>query len=103
MSAAHDQPPPALPRAVALRYDRGPSGPRDDVPAVVARGRGRIAEQILALARRNGIPVRSDPDLVALLSTCDPGTALPVELYSAVAELLVWLYRSGGGAPAERG
>jgi len=95
MSAPQSETPAPLPRAVALRYERRPGGPEDDVPAIVARGRGRIAEEILALARRHGIPVRSDPDLVALLATCDPGTSIPTELFTAVAELLVWLYRSG--------
>jgi len=79
---------------VALRYDRTEQRTPDEVPRVVARGRGQVAESILALAREHGIPVREDPDLVALLATCEPGAAIPTELYTAVAELLVWLYRT---------
>ncbi len=45
-------------------------------------------------AGEHGIPVRSDPDLVALLAICQIGAEIPTELYTAVAELLVWLYRA---------
>ena len=76
-------------RAVALHYDR--AGGR--VPQVSAAGRGLVAEQILALAREHGIPVREDADLVHLLAACDVGDDLPVELYEAVAEVLTFLYR----------
>ena len=94
MRSPEGAPLPALPRAVALRYDRKTPGVRDEVPRLVARGRGLVAESILALAREHGVPVREDPDLVALLATCEPGAAIPTELYTAVAELLVWLYRT---------
>jgi flagellar biosynthesis protein len=76
-------------KAVALRYSREEQG----APHVVARGRGRIAERILALARENGVPVQEDPDLVQLLAACDPGEEIPVEVYSVVAELLTYLHR----------
>ena len=32
--------------------------------------------------------------LVALLACCEPGTPIPTELYTAVAELIAWLYRT---------
>jgi flagellar biosynthesis protein len=108
MSSLEADPAPALPRAVALRYDASGAAGRDDVPRVVAAGQGRLAEAILALAREHGVAVRSDPDLVALLATCEPGAPIPTELYTAVAELLVWLVRTNAalddaGAPSEGG
>lgn len=55
-----------------------------------------MAERILALAAEHGIPVHEDTDLVALLSACDLGDEIPVELFTAVAELLSYLYRVNG-------
>jgi flagellar biosynthesis protein len=78
---------PAL--AVALRYARAHAS----APQVVASGRGEIAERILAFARASGVPVREDSDLVELLSACDVGETIPVELFEAVARLLTALYR----------
>jgi flagellar biosynthesis protein len=77
------------PRAAALRYERASAS----APRVVALGRGDVARRILELAREHDVPVREDRDLVQLLSACDVGAEIPVELYSAVAELLAWLYR----------
>lgn len=51
---------------------------------------------MLALAERHGVAVRKDRDLVELLSRCDPGDQIPPELYAAVAQVLVWLYRCNG-------
>ncbi len=77
------------PRAVAVKYD----GRSMAAPNLVAKGRGEVARRILALAEKHGIPVRQDGDLVELLSVCDLGEEIPVELYAAVAELLAYLYR----------
>ena len=78
--------------AVALRYDRG----EDRAPSVVAKGRGEVAEKILAIAQEHDIPVRSDPDLLNLLSACELGDQIPEELFGAVAEVLAFLYRVNG-------
>lgn len=78
-------------QAVALRYDGG------GAPELVAKGKGAIAEAILASALANGVPVREDADLLELLSACDLGQEIPLELYTVVAELLTYLYRLNGG------
>lgn len=75
-------------KAVALRYD--PS--QESVPKVIAKGSGRIAENIIELAQEHGIPVRSDPDLVEVLSTLKINEEIPSSLYIAVAELLAFVY-----------
>lgn len=74
--------------AVALAYAGGNSAPR-----VVAKGRGLIAEAIIARAQEHGIYVHESPELVALLMQVDLDTRIPPQLYVAVAELLAWLYR----------
>lgn len=74
--------------AVALAYKPGDSAPR-----VVAKGRGLIAEEIIARAKEHGIFVHESPELVALLTQVDLDTRIPPQLYVAVAELLAWLYQ----------
>lgn len=76
-------------KAVALKYEAAARA----APEVVASGRGRIAEQIIALAEANGIYIKQDPDLVEVLSRLDIGEAIPPELYMVVAEILAFVYR----------
>lgn len=74
--------------AVALRYDAG-----DAAPHVAAKGRGLMAEEIIRRARDAGIFVHEAPELTALLMQVDLDRRIPPALYTAVAELLAWLYR----------
>lgn len=74
--------------AVALTY-----APGEPAPRVVAKGRGLIAEEIIARAREHGIYVHESQELVALLMQVDLDARIPPQLYVAVAELLAWLYR----------
>lgn len=77
------------PVAVAVRYD----AEKESSPRVVATGKGMIAEKILELARQHEIPIHHDPDLVELLAQVELFDEIPPELYTAVAEVLVWVYR----------
>lgn len=74
--------------AVALKY-----APGDAAPKVVAKGRGLIADEIIARAKAHGVYVHESPELVTLLSQVDLDNHIPPTLYIAVAELLAWLYR----------
>ena len=74
--------------AVALKY-----APGAEAPLVVAKGRGLIADEIIARAKEHGIYVHESPALVALLAQVDMDQHIPPELYVVVAELLAWLYR----------
>jgi flagellar biosynthesis protein len=74
--------------AVALAY-----APGDAAPKVIAKGRGLIAEEILARAQQHDIYVHQSAELVALLMQVDLDAHIPPQLYVAVAELLAWLYR----------
>lgn len=80
---------PSRSKAVALRYD----DLRDPAPRVIAKGQGKIAEKILEVARRCGVPVHEDPDLVEVLAKVDLEQVVPPVLYQAVAEVLAFLYR----------
>lgn len=72
-------------------------------PSVVAKGRGLLAETIIAHARDAGVYVHESPELVSLLMQVDLDQRIPPQLYLAVAELLAWIYRlehGGDGLPS---
>jgi flagellar biosynthesis protein len=74
--------------AAAIKYDDR----KDAAPTVIAKGRGTIAEKIIALAKKNNVPIKNDPALVQILSKLDIDEQIPVELYKAVAEILAFVY-----------
>ena len=74
--------------AIALAYSQTESAPR-----VVAKGKGLVAEQIIAKAKEHGVYVHESPELVALLTQINIDEHIPPQLYMAIAELLAWLYR----------
>ncbi len=82
-------------QAIALTYDAG-----DYAPKVVAKGRGLIAEQIIARAKEHEVFVHESKDLVALLMQVDLDDHIPPALYQAIAEILAWLYRLERGEVA---
>ena len=75
--------------AVALRYepDKRPT------PYVTALGQGLMAERLIEEAKRHGVPIRENPDLVQILMELDLGQEIPPSLYQAVAETLIFVYR----------
>lgn len=74
-------------QAHAVGYDPGEPAPR-----LLAAGQGRVAERIIELARELHIPVRSDPDLSAVLQALDTGSYIPEQLYQAFALILAGIY-----------
>ena len=81
------------PRAAALRYQ--PEAPfQDAAPRLVAKGQGLLAERILEEARKHGVSISKDPDLLAALEPLDVDRLIPPELFQAVAILLAALYRA---------
>lgn len=76
-------------QAAALSYDPNAAG----APILKAKGKGLVAEQIIATARENGIPVQEDPGLVELLGQLEINESIPEDLYQAVAEVFAYIYR----------
>jgi flagellar biosynthesis protein len=76
-------------KAVALGYEPN----KDDAPRVLASGKGKIAEQIIEIAKKNDIPIQDDPILTAALMEIDINKTIPPELYRVVAEVLSYIYR----------
>ncbi|MCX5845014.1 MAG: EscU/YscU/HrcU family type III secretion system export apparatus switch protein [Deltaproteobacteria bacterium] len=74
--------------AAALKYD-----PQEDAaPVMTAKGRGAIAEKIISIAKKNGIPIKEDPNLVQILSKLEIDEQISPVLYKAVAEILAFVY-----------
>jgi flagellar biosynthesis protein len=76
--------------AVALHYDK------TGAPRVVAKGRGSIGEKIIEIAKAHDIPIEENEVLAGALSNVELGDEIPVELYKAVAEVLVFILRLSG-------
>jgi flagellar biosynthesis protein len=76
--------------AVALHYDK--SG----APRVVAKGRGGIGKKIIEIAKAHDIPIEENEVLAGALAHVELGDEIPVELYKAVAEVLVFVLRLSG-------
>lgn len=85
-------------RAVALRYDRD----RSASPQIVASGRNEVAERIVTKAHENGVFVHEDRELVNVLEQLPLGQDIPEELYSAVAEILVFVYQLENRTPGSK-
>jgi flagellar biosynthesis protein len=76
--------------AVALHYDK------TGAPRVVAKGRGSIGEKIIEIAKAHDIPIEENEVLAGALANVELGDEIPVELYKAVAEVLVFVLRLSG-------
>lgn len=89
--------------SVALKYDAEKMG----APVVVAKGRGELALKIRELAKEHGVPMLEAPPLArALYKHCELEQSIPAALYTAVAEVMAYVYqldawmKSGGLPPA---
>lgn len=77
-------------QVVALKYDPE----QQSTPILVAKGRGLLADKIVAKANEHGVPIQEDASLVEVLSQLDIDQEIPSELYTLVAEVLSFIYRS---------
>jgi len=82
-------------QAVALAYGKNP------VPVVTAKGDDDLAWRMIDEARKQGVFISEDPQLLALLSRLDVDQEIPQELYTAVAVVLSWVYWLKGMRPGD--
>ncbi|MFR8069374.1 MAG: flagellar biosynthesis protein FlhB [Clostridium sp.] len=76
--------------AVALKYD----STRHRAPVVVAKGVDEAALRIVKAGEEHGVYITENKPLArALYSACKLDQEIPAELYGAVAEVLVYLYK----------
>ena len=64
------------------------------IPKIVAAGYGKLAEQILEIAFKNGVKVREDKELAQILAAITLESAIPSEALVAVAEILAYVYKA---------
>ncbi len=70
--------------AVAISYKPGMAA-----PVVVAKGKDKIAERIIAAAREAGVPLVENPPLARqLYKMVEVGDVIPEDLFATVAEVL---------------
>lgn len=82
--------------AVALKYQQGEAS---TTPTVIAKGFGELAQEIVDLAKQNGVLVHEDPYLSDFLATLDLGQEIPDQLYHIIAELIAFSYVLQGKFP----
>jgi flagellar biosynthesis protein FlhB len=75
--------------AAAIYYERGKSS----APVIVAKGRNLIAEQLKQIAREEGIPIIRNISLAQALNKLELDEQIPEHLYTAVAEVLNFVYK----------
>jgi flagellar biosynthetic protein FlhB len=79
--------------AVALKYD----ATKMHAPRVVAKGQGFMAMRIREIAIASGIPILERKPLArALYKLVEIGGEIPEQFYSAVAEILAYVYELSG-------
>lgn len=76
--------------AVALRY----KPEKDSAPVVLAKGQDEVAARIVRIAQEHRVSVVENVPLArALYAQAELNREIPPDLYNAVAEVLVYLYR----------
>jgi len=81
--------------AVALAYGQL------EAPVLTAKGSDELALAIIAEAKKQGVYIAQDAQLVAALSRLDLQQEIPRELYTAVAVVLSWAYWLKGMKPGD--
>ncbi len=84
-----------LQQAVALEYGQ------NQVPVVTAKAQDEEVAQMIEQARRHGVYVAQDPQLLALLARLRVDEEIPPELFTAVAVILSWVYWLRGMRPGD--
>ena len=74
-----------------------------DSPMLIAKGTELIAKKIIDIAKEHSVPVIENPPVArALFRMCDINQPIPPELYKAVAEILMFVYRMKKNQPNKR-
>lgn len=73
-------------QAIAIQYN-----PDEVATKILASGTGIIADKIIEKAKSSDVPLYEDNKLANTLSKLDIGEYIPPELYSIVAEILVFV------------
>ena len=72
-------------KGIALMYD-------GDAPFVLSVAENYLFDKMLEIAKKNNIPIYEDKNLAELLSRLPAGTAVPEDLFKAVAKVFAFCY-----------
>ena len=79
--------------AIALKYDDKESS----APVVIAKGQDYVARKMKEIALEHNVEIVENPPLAqSLYALCEIDEEIPTELYQAVADILVFVYRQKG-------
>lgn len=81
--------------AVGIQYQDGSK----EAPKVIAKGFGDLAQEIIEVAKQNGVLIHEDPYLSEFLARLDLGQEIPEQLYHVIAELIAFSYVLQGKYP----
>lgn len=73
-------------KAVAVKYDEG-----IEVPLIMAKGEGRIADKIVNEASARSIPITENTTLVDMLSIQNVGSEVPEQAWKALAQIFAFI------------
>ncbi len=78
--------------AIALKYEPATS---TDAPKVIAKGKLKVAEKIIKIAKEHDVPVVENKPLAwGLYDSCEIGMEIPLNFYQTVAEILSQIYQA---------
>ena len=81
-------------KAIALKYDG------ENAPVITATGEGKIAKEIIRIAKECNVPLKEDVVLADILSQLELGEEIPPLLYRVIAEVIAYAYIVSGKKPS---
>jgi flagellar biosynthesis protein len=78
---------PKQEKAVALKYEVD----QDKAPIIIASGYGEIAQRIIHIGEKHGIPIYQDDQASSILCMLKLGQSIPEELYQLIATIYIEL------------
>lgn len=76
-------------KVVAIKYEEV----KDEVPTVIAKGIGKVAEKIIEIAKENNIPIMHQTKLVNELYSLDIPSEIPEDMYLIVAKIIAYVMK----------
>ncbi len=76
-------------KAAVLKYNKV----QDAAPRLVAKGKGYLAERIIALAKEHGIPIVENAELLKVLLELDENQYVPEIIYQVIAEIYAFIIK----------
>ena len=76
-------------KVVAIKYEKV----KDEVPTVIAKGIGKVAEKIIEIAKENNIPIMHQTKLVNELYSLDIPSEIPEDMYLIVAKIIAYVMK----------